>query len=659
MINNTSIEENNTKKLENKKYIHKRKNNTVRKTVTSDNVIEYKLDDKVEKIRKKELKKINTKVLDEGTKVEKAEGIPVVVEKKAVIKANTEKNVKHKSQTRRKSATKREKQKIKIIPLGGLNEIGKNMTVIEYKNEIVIIDCGLKFPEEDMFGIDIVIPDISYLIKNRDKIKGIFLTHGHEDHIGALPYVLKQLNVPVYGTKLTLGIVETKLKEHGLLSSTELIRVKPRDVIRLNSVSVEFIKTNHSIADSVAIAVHTPLGVVLHTGDFKVDYTPIDGEAMDFARFAELGKKGVLAMMADSTNVEKSGYTNSEKIVGESLTRIFGKTKGRIIIATFASNIHRIQQIIDAASVYGRKVAVSGRSMENIMNVAIELGYIEVDKDTLVSIDQISKYNNDQVVIITTGSQGEPMSALSRMAASEHRKVNIVEGDTIIISATPIPGNEKLVSKVINQLFKKGAEVIYGSQENIHVSGHACQEELKLMQTLVKPKNFIPVHGEYRHLKQHGELAIKLGLDSKNVVIPEVGDIIEVTRSGIKKNGSVVSGQIFVDGLGVGDVGNIVLRDRKHLSQDGILTVVVTLSKENKTIVAGPDIISRGFVYVRESEGLMDEARDIVRNILLDCEEKKITDWATLKSNVRDELRAYLYEKTKRKPMILPIIMEI
>ncbi|WP_370772863.1 ribonuclease J [Clostridium sp.] len=554
---------------------------------------------------------------------------------------------------------KNEKAKVKIIPLGGVNEIGKNLTAIEYKNDIVVIDCGLKFPDEDMFGIDLVIPDITYLIKNKEKVSGIFLTHGHEDHIGALPYVLKQLNVPVYGTKLTLGIVETKLKEHGLLSSTELIRVKPRDVIRLNSVSVEFIKTNHSIADSVAIAVHTPLGVVLHTGDFKVDYTPIDGEAMDFARFAELGKKGVLAMMADSTNVERAGYTNSEKIVGESLTRIFGKTKGRIIIATFASNIHRIQQIIDAASVYGRKVAVSGRSMENILNVAIELGYIEVDKDTLVSIDQINKYNNDQVVIITTGSQGEPMSALSRMAASEHRKVNIVEGDTIIISATPIPGNEKLVSKVINQLFKKGAEVIYGSQENIHVSGHACQEELKLMQTLVKPKNFIPVHGEYRHLKQHGELAIKLGLDPKNVIIPEVGDVIEVTRSGIKKNGSVVSGQIFVDGLGVGDVGNIVLRDRKHLSQDGILTVVVTLSKESKTIVAGPDIISRGFVYVRESEGLMDEAKDIVRNILLDCEEKKITDWATLKSNVRDELRAYLYEKTKRKPMILPIIMEI
>ena len=554
---------------------------------------------------------------------------------------------------------KNEKAKVKIIPLGGVNEIGKNLTAIEYKNDIVVIDCGLKFPDEDMFGIDLVIPDITYLIKNKEKVSGIFLTHGHEDHIGALPYVLKQLNVPVYGTKLTLGIVETKLKEHGLLSSTELIRVKPRDVIRLNSVSVEFIKTNHSIADSVAIAVHTPLGVVLHTGDFKIDYTPIDGELMDFARFAELGKKGVLVMMADSTNVEKQGYTKSERIVGESLTIIFGKTKGRIIIATFASNIHRIQQIIDAATVYGRKVAVSGRSMENIINVAIELGYIEVAENTLVPIDAINKYNNDQIVIITTGSQGEPMSALSRMASAEHKKVNIVEGDTIIISATPIPGNEKLVSKIVNQLFKKGAEVIYGSAENIHVSGHACQEELKLMQTLIKPKNFIPVHGEYRHLKQHGELAIKLGLNPKNVVIPEVGNIIEVNRSGIRKSGTVISGQIFVDGLGVGDVGNIVLRDRKHLSQDGILTVVVTLSKDNKTIVAGPDIISRGFVYVRESEGLIDEAREIVRNTLLECEEKNITDWATLKSNVRDELRSYLYEKTKRKPMILPIIMEI
>ena len=554
---------------------------------------------------------------------------------------------------------KNEKAKVRIIPLGGINEIGKNITVIEYKNDIVVIDCGLKFPDEDMFGIDLVIPDISYLLKNKDKIRGIFLTHGHEDHIGALPYVLRQLNVPVYGTKLTLGIVETKLKEHGLLSSTELVRVKPRDVIKLNSVSVEFIKTNHSIADSVAIAIHTPLGVVLHTGDFKIDYTPIDGEPMDFARFAEIGKKGVLAMMADSTNVEKPGYTMSEKVVGESFARLFSKAKGRIIVATFASNVHRIQQIIDAASVYGRKVAVSGRSMENIVAVAAELGYLEFEKDILISVDQINKYPNDKVVIITTGSQGEPMSALARMASSEHRKINIVEGDTVIISATPIPGNEKLVSKVINQLFQKGAEVIYKSLAEIHVSGHACQEELKLMQSLVKPKFFIPVHGEYRHLKQHGELAISLGTPEENVLIPENGGVIEVTRNNIRRNGSVNAGQVFVDGLGVGDVGNIVLRDRKHLSQDGILTVVVTLSKENNSIIAGPDIISRGFVYVRESEGLMDGAKDIVKDVLRECEESNITDWASLKSKVRDELRSYLYEKTKRKPMILPIIMEI
>jgi ribonuclease J len=553
---------------------------------------------------------------------------------------------------------KSEKAKIKIIPLGGINEIGKNITAIEYKEDIIVIDCGLKFPDDDMFGIDIVIPDISYLIKNAEKIKGIFLTHGHEDHIGALPYILKQLNVPVYGTKLTIGIVETKLKEHGLLASTQLMRVKPKDIIKLDSVSVEFIKTNHSIADSVAIAIHTPLGVVLHTGDFKIDYTPIDGEMMDFGRLAELGRKGVLVMMADSTNVERAGYTLTERVVGETFLRLFGKASGRIIVATFASNIHRIQQIITAAQAYDKKVAVSGRSMENIVQVAAELGYLTFEEDVLVPIDQIGKYPNERVVIITTGSQGEPMSALARMAASEHRKVNVVPGDTVIISATPIPGNEKLVSKVVNQLFKKGAEVIYDSAEKIHVSGHACQEELKLMQALVKPRFFIPVHGEYRHLKKHGELAMELGLSDKNLIIPENGDIIEIARNYIKKNGTVVAGQVFVDGLGVGDVGNIVLRDRKHLSQDGILTIVVTIEKQSGRVVSGPDIISRGFVYVRESEGLMEEARDIVKAVLRDCEEKQITDWATLKSKMRDELREFLYEKTKRKPMILPIIME-
>ncbi len=554
---------------------------------------------------------------------------------------------------------KKEKEKIRVIPLGGINEIGKNLTAIEYKNDIVVIDCGLKFPDEEMFGIDIVIPDVTYLIKNAERVKGIFLTHGHEDHIGALPYVLKQLNVPVFGTRLTLAIVETKLKEHGLLSTVELKVVKPKDVVKLENVSVEFIKTNHSIADSVAIAIHTPLGVVLHTGDFKIDYTPIDGAVGDLARFAELGKRGVLLMLADSTNVERPGYTMSESTVGETFEKIFGTARSRIIVATFASNIHRIQQIVTAASKFGRKVAVSGRSMENIVAVAIEQGYLNVEKDTLINIDQINKYPGDKIVIITTGSQGEPMSALSRMAAQEHKKVTISPGDMVIISATPIPGNEKLVSRVINQLFKQGAEVIYEALADVHVSGHACQEELKLMHTLVRPKFFMPVHGEYRHLKQHGELAVKLGLAENRVVIADNGEVIEVARDSIKKNGTVVSGQVFVDGLGVGDVGNIVLRDRKHLSQDGILTVVVTIGKESGSVIAGPDIISRGFVYVRESEDLMEEARVVVKEVLKQCEEKHITEWASIKSNIKDSLRLFLYERTKRKPMILPIIMEI
>ncbi|WML35182.1 ribonuclease J [Clostridium sp. OS1-26] len=554
---------------------------------------------------------------------------------------------------------RKEKDKVKIIPLGGLNEIGKNLTAIEYKNDIIVIDCGLKFPDEEMLGIDVVIPDISYLQKNIDKVKGIFLTHGHEDHIGALPYVLKEMNVPVYGTKLTLGIVQTKLKEHNLLSVVDLKCVKPRDIVKLESISVEFIRTSHSIADSVAIAIHTPVGIVLHTGDFKIDYTPIDGCVADLTRFAELGKKGVLAMLADSTNVERPGYTMSESIVGETFEDIFSSARGRIIVATFASHVHRIQQIIRAAIKYDRKVAVSGRSMENIMEVGMELGYIDADKDIFINVDNINKYPESKIVIITTGSQGEPMSALSRMAASEHKKISILPGDMVVISANPIPGNEKLISRVINQLFKKGAEVIYESLADVHVSGHACQEELKLMHTLVKPKFFIPVHGEYRHLKQHAELAIKLGMPSNNIIIGDNGEVIEVSRDAIRKNGTVVSGQVFVDGLGVGDVGNIVLRDRKHLSQDGILTVVVTIEKESGSVIAGPDIISRGFVYVRESEDLMGEARELVRDALRECEEKHITEWASIKSNIKEVLRMFLYEKTKRKPMILPIIMEI
>jgi ribonuclease J len=554
---------------------------------------------------------------------------------------------------------RKEKDKIKIIPLGGLNEIGKNLTAIEYKNDIVVIDCGIKFPEEEMLGIDAVIPDITYLSKNIDKVKGIFLTHGHEDHIGALPYVLKTMNVPVYGSRLTIRMVESRLKEHNLLSSVKLNIVQQREIIKLDNVSIEFIHITHSIADACAIAIHTPMGVVLHTGDFKIDYTPIDGRVADLGRFAELGKKGIICLLADSTNVERSGYTMSESTVGGTFERLFGNAEGRIIVATFASHIHRIQQIVAAAEMYGRKVAFSGRSMENILVVAKELGYVTEESTTFISIDEINKYPNEKIVIITTGSQGEPMSALSRMAASEHRKVNIIPGDMVVISATPIPGNEKGVSKVINSLFKLGANVIYESLEDIHVSGHAFQEELKLMHCLTKPRFFIPVHGEYRHLVQHKDLAMTLGMPDNNVVIADIGEVIEVSRDSIKKNGSVISGQVFIDGLGVGDVGNIVIRDRKHLSQDGILTVVVTMEKATGMVMAGPDIISRGFVYVRESEALMEEARKVVKNSLDECERKNVKEWSAIKSNIRDSLRIFLYEKTKRKPMILPIIMEI
>lgn len=547
---------------------------------------------------------------------------------------------------------------LKIIPLGGLGEIGKNMTVFEYGEDLIIIDCGLSFPEDEMLGIDLVIPDITYLEKNKAKIKGIILTHGHEDHIGALPYVLKRINVPVYGTKLTLGLVESKFKEHGI-DNAKLQIVKPKDTIKLGDFSVEFIKTSHSIADAVALAIHTPVGTIVHTGDFKVDYTPIDGEVIDLGRFASLGEQGVLALMADSTNVERSGYTMSEKTVGVTFENIFGDAKGRIIVASFASNIHRIQQVINAAAKHNRKVCVSGRSMVNVVAVATELGYLNMPKDIFIELDQINDFPDERIVVITTGSQGEPMSALARMASSEHRKLEIKPDDMVIISANAIPGNEKLVSKIVNQLFKKGANVIYEALADIHVSGHACQEELKLIHTLVKPKFFIPVHGEYRHLKQHALLAESLGMPKENIFITEIGNVLEFTPDTCKIAGSVPAGRVLVDGLGIGDVGNIVLRDRKHLSQDGLLVVVVTISKDSASIIAGPDIISRGFVYVRESEKLMEEAKGIVINVLERCEEKKISDWGTIKISIRDGLRDFLYEKTKRKPMILPVIMEI
>lgn len=551
------------------------------------------------------------------------------------------------------------KDKVKIIPLGGMDEIGKNMTLIEYKNDIIVIDCGLSFPDEEMYGVDIVIPDIAYLLKHKEKVKGIVLTHGHEDHIGALPYFLKQLNVPVYGTRLTLGIVETKLIEHGILNDCDLKVVKPKDIVAFGEIKVEFIRNTHSIADSCSLAIHTPVGIIVHTGDFKVDYTPIGGAVMDLPRFAELGREGVLLLLADSTNVERPGYTMSESTVGETFDKIFSDANNRIIVATFASNIHRVQQVINSAVKYNRKVSVTGRSIENITAVASELGYLNIPDGTLIDIDNIDKYPDNKIVIITTGSQGEPMSALSRMAASEHKKVDIRYGDLIIISANPIPGNEKLISRVINQLFKKGANVIYESLADVHVSGHACQEDLKLIHTLIKPKFFMPAHGEFRHLKQHSLLAQKLGMDESRIFIAGVGNVLEVSKDSAKINGNVTAGQVLVDGLGVGDVGNIVLRDRKHLSQDGILTVVVTIEKESGTVIAGPDIISRGFVYVRESENLMEEARNIVKNALDRCLENKVREWAPIKTTIRDDLREFLYEKTKRKPMILPIIMEI
>ncbi|WP_026894146.1 ribonuclease J [Clostridiisalibacter paucivorans] len=550
------------------------------------------------------------------------------------------------------------KSKLKIIPLGGLNEVGKNITVIEYKNEIIIVDCGLSFPEDEMLGIDVVIPDITYLLKNREKIKGVVLTHGHEDHIGALPYLLKKIKVPIYGTKLTLGLVDYKLKEQGI-NNIKLNIVNTGNAITLGKFKIEFIKTSHSIPGSAALAIHTPEGIIVHTGDFKIDYTPIDGEMMDLHKFSELGKKGVLVLLSDSTNVERKGYTMSEKTVGDTFVDIFMNAKQRIIVATFASNVHRVQQIINAAVMFDRKVVVSGRSMVNVVNVSKELGYLNVPDGTLIDIKDMDKYPDNKVVVITTGSQGEPMSALSRLASSDHRQMELIPGDLVIISATPIPGNEKTVFRVINQLFKKGANVIYEALADVHVSGHACQEEQKLIHALVKPKFFIPVHGEYRHLKQHGQLAEEMGMDKENIFIAQNGSVMEFTRNSGRFAGSVPAGNVLVDGLGVGDVGNIVLRDRKHLSEDGLLIVVVTITKENGKVVAGPDIISRGFVYVRESEDLIGQARKAVREVLEECEKNNITDWSTLKSSIRDVLRNFLYERIKRNPMILPIIMEV
>lgn len=550
------------------------------------------------------------------------------------------------------------KSPIKIIPLGGLLEIGKNITVFEYENEIIIVDCGLAFPEDDMLGVDLVIPDISYLERNKEKIKGMVITHGHEDHIGAIPYFLKQINVPIYATKLTAGLIRNKLEEHKLLKSTKLKVVNQGDKVNLGKMKVEFIRSCHSIPDSVALAIHTPAGIIVHTGDFKIDYTPIDNEKTDFGRLAELGNKGVLALLSDSTNSERKGYTMSESTVGEVFDKLFLNCTKRIVVATFASNIHRIQQIVNSAVKYGRKVSVCGRSMINVITTAMELGYIQVPENTFIDIDMIKNYTDDQLVILTTGSQGEAMSALTRMASGEHKKVEITPNDLIIISANPIPGNEKYVSKVIDDLMQIGAEVVYSSLADIHVSGHACQEEQKLMLSLVRPKYFLPVHGEYRQLMAHARTAVSVGIPPENIFIMNNGRVMEISENSAKLVGTVQSGRVLVDGLGVGDVGNVVLRDRQHLSQDGLIIIVLTMDS-NGIVVAGPEIISRGFVYVKESENLMDEVKSVVQRELYKCEEKGIKDWSGIKANLKDGLRDYIFVKTKRNPMILPIITEV
>ncbi|MCI5760199.1 MAG: ribonuclease J [Eubacterium sp.] len=546
--------------------------------------------------------------------------------------------------------------KLKIIPLGGLEEIGMNITAFEYEDSIVVVDCGLAFPDDDMLGIDLVIPDITYLKQNIRKVKGVVITHGHEDHIGALPYVLREINVPIYATKLTIGLISHKLEEHNMLKSTKMKTIRFGQSINLGHFRIEFIKTNHSIQDAAALAIYSPAGTIVHTGDFKVDYTPVFGDAIDLQRFAEIGKKGVLALMCDSTNAERPGYTMSERTVGRTFDQIFSEHRNqRLIIATFASNVDRVQQIINSACKFGRKVVVEGRSMVNIISIAQELGYLNVPQNTLIDINQMRNYPDSQMVLVTTGSQGESMAALSRMAADIHKKVTIKPGDLIVFSSHPIPGNEKAVSNVINELYEKGAEVIF---QDVHVSGHACQEDIKLIYSLVKPKYAIPVHGEYRHLIAQKNLALQLGIPKENIFVMKTGDVLELDQKSARVTGKVETGEIMVDGLGVGDVGNIVLRDRQHLSEDGILIVVLTLEKYGRQLLAGPDIVSRGFVYVRESEDLMDEARLIVEDALNDCLEHHITDWGKLKSAIKDSLGSFVWKRTQRNPMILPIIME-
>ncbi|MBU5454230.1 ribonuclease J [Caproiciproducens sp. MSJ-32] len=573
---------------------------------------------------------------------------------------NIKKQIKKKKKVKRKKK-ENNKSKLKVIPLGGIGEIGKNLTVFEYEDEIIIIDCGASFPDESLLGIDIVIPDVSYLLKNQDKIKGFFITHGHEDHIGGLPYILKKINAPIYGTKLTLALIESKLEEHGIKNKCKLNLVKPGDVLEKGNFKIEFIRTNHSVADAVSIAIHTPVGIIVHTGDFKVDYTPIDGQVIDLARFAQLGNKGVLLLLADSTNATYPGYTMSEKMVGESLNNLFSKAegKGKVIVATFATSTHRVQQIINASIKTGRKIAFSGKSMESISEIAIELGYLKIPEEMIIDLKDINDYPSEEITIITTGSQGEPMAALTRIASGTHRNIYLEEGDTVIISSSPIPGNKKAVSNVIDDLVEKGAKVIYGEMEEIHVSGHACQQELELLLALIRPKFFMPVHGEYMHLIAHGRIAENMGIKKENIFLLELGDVLELSKDEAHVSGKVPSGRVLIDGIGVGDVGNIVLRDRKNLSEDGLVTIVIAIDVVNKIILSGPDIVTRGFVYVRESEGLITEIKEITAREVEKCLKNNITQWADIKNNVRKEVTNFIYKRIKRKPMILPVITEI
>ncbi|MBR6392272.1 MAG: ribonuclease J [Eubacterium sp.] len=553
-----------------------------------------------------------------------------------------------------------ETEKVRISFLGGMNEIGKNMTLFEYKNDMFIVDCGLAFPSAELLGVDIVIPDFTHIVNNQERIKGIIITHGHEDHIGGLAYLLKQVNVPVYATKLTIGLIKGKLEEHGLLGSVKLVEINPRDNITLGQFNIELIHVNHSIPDAVGLAIKCPAGVIIHTGDFKIDTTPVDGDMIDLTRFADYGKRGVLALMSDSTNAERPGSTMSESSVGESFEHLFRKARQkRIIVATFASNIHRVQQIMDVAAARHRKVAVVGRSLENLVSVGADLGYLNVTKGILISVDEIGSYSDDKLVIITTGSQGEPMSALTKIAMGEHKKVSITPNDYVIISATPIPGNEKMVSNVVNALMMRGVEVIYENMYDVHVSGHACQQDLKLMIGIVKPKFFIPVHGEQKHLVKHASLAQSMGIARNNIFIGDIGNCIELSKDGINQVSSVPSGEVYVDGYGVGDVGNVVLNDRKHLSRDGIIVIAATIDAASGYVVSGPDIVSRGFVFVKENEELIQSIREISENVITQQYDKRYRDWNSVKTRLRDEVTHYVFERTKRKPMILPIFMEI